>query len=105
LVTGRSKALVSQFGLGNADTINVARRKPGSTGEPDVERVKIRTLAAQIFGLQHEANVADSAAARLGISKGVVNDPLVVCINRDDALKPVVESSVKHERMICVSKR
>jgi hypothetical protein len=28
-----------------------------------------------------------------------------VCINRDDALKPVVESSVKHERMICVSKR
>ena len=25
--------------------------------------------------------------------------------NHDDASKPVVESSVKHERMICVSKR
>ena len=73
----RPAALVSQFGLSNADAINVARWKSGRTGESNVERVNICAFAAQIFGLQHEANVASAAAVRLRIPKGVVNDPFV----------------------------
>ena len=73
------EALVSQFRLGDADAVDVARRKARRAGEADIERVEIGALAAQIPGFQHEADVADAAAARFRIPKRVVDDPLVDC--------------------------
>jgi hypothetical protein len=56
--------------------------KSDGSGEANVERVKICAFATQIFGLQHEANVAKPAAA--GRSD---NDVYIV------------------ERMVCLSDR
>ena len=54
-----------------------ARGKAGPTREANIERIEIGAFAAQIPGLQHEADIADATAARLRISKCIVNDPLV----------------------------
>ncbi len=72
-----AEALVSHFRLGDTDAVDVARRKTGRARQAHVERIQIGALAAQILGLQHEANVADAAAARFRIPKRVVHDPFV----------------------------
>lgn len=77
LLTRRAKTLVSQFGLGDTYSINIASRKPRCTRHADVERVQVSALASEIARLEHEVNVATPAAANLGIANRVLDDPLV----------------------------
>ena len=50
----------------DAEAVDVARRNPRGAAEPDEQRVQVRAFAAQVSRLEHEADVADAAALRLG---------------------------------------
>jgi hypothetical protein len=52
-------------------------RETRRTREADEESVEISTLASQVTGLQHEANIATPAAKRFRIAKCVLHDPFV----------------------------
>src|SRR5262249_34055576 len=64
----------------------------GRTAEADKERIQVRAFSTKVLRFQHEANVAEAAAARLRITKSVVDNPFVnsarfleirFCPNRD----------------------
>ncbi len=59
------------------DAIHIACGKTRRTRRADTERVEIGAFAAQIPRLQHEPDVADTAAARFRVSKRVINDPVI----------------------------
>ena len=50
---------------------------PGGAHEADKQRIEIGALAAEIAGLEHGGDVADAAAAHLGVAEGVLDDPFV----------------------------
>jgi hypothetical protein len=51
--------------------------QPGSLGEPDKKRVDVSAFPAEIAGLQHKADIADTTAPRLGAAKAVIDHPVV----------------------------
>ncbi len=59
------------------DSVDVARGKPRRARQPHEQRVQVGTLAAQVAGLEHCADVPDPTAPHLRIAEGVVDDPLV----------------------------
>ena len=76
-VSALAQALVAEARVGDADAVDVARRQPGRAREADEEGVEVGALAREVAGLQHAADVADAAAAHLGLAEGVVHDPVV----------------------------
>src|SRR5215469_7053881 len=77
MVRSHAETLIAEFGFGDANSINVSRRKACRSSQPDIKGVEIGTFPAQISGLQHETDVAAPAATSLGIAEGVLDYPLV----------------------------
>ena len=73
----RAEALVAELRGGDADAVDIARRQPGRAREPNVKRIQIGTLAAEIPGLQHCGNIADAAATDFGVAERIVDDPFI----------------------------
>jgi len=71
------ETLVSEPRRRNADAVDVACRQPSRPRQPNIERVQVRALAAEIAGFEHRGNVADTAAACFRIAERVLDDPLV----------------------------
>src|SRR5262249_48193003 len=71
------KALVAEPRGRNADAVDVACWQPNRARQPDIERIQVRALAAEVAGLQHRCDVADAAAARLRIAESIIDDPLI----------------------------
>src|SRR5207247_65510 len=71
------QALVAKARWRNADAVDVACGQSDRARQPDIERVQVSALAAEIAGLQHCGNVADAAAARLRFAERVIDNPLV----------------------------
>ena len=63
--------------VGDADTEEIAGGQPGGFGETDIERVDVGTFTAHVAAFEHEGDIAEAAAARLGAAEGVVDDPIV----------------------------
>ena len=55
--------------------------KSDGLGEANIERVKICAFAIQIFGLQHEANVAKPAAAGRSDNDVYIEVERMVCLS------------------------
>src|SRR5436190_24043197 len=55
-----AETLESQLGLGDPDAVHVGRREACRAGKTNVERVEIGALAAQVAGLEHEADVTET---------------------------------------------
>ncbi len=72
-----AEALVAVLGRRHAHAIDVARRHVDRARQPDIERVKIGALAAEVAALEQRLHVTDATAARLRIAEGVVDDPLI----------------------------
>jgi hypothetical protein len=45
--------------------------------ETDIERVDVGTFTAHVAAFEHEGDIAEAAAARLGAAEGVVDDPVI----------------------------
>ena len=73
----RAEALVAELRWRNANAVDVARRQAGRPRQADIERVEIGAFAAEIARLEHRRDVADAAAAHLGVAERVIDDPLV----------------------------
>src|SRR5207244_3992850 len=71
------EALVAKPRRRDADAVDIACGQSDRTRQPDIERIQVRALAAEIAGLEHRGDVADAAAARLRIAEGIIDDPLV----------------------------
>src|SRR5262249_42202589 len=71
------KALVAEPRGRNADAVDVACGQPNRARQPDIERIQVRALAAEVACLEHRSDVADAAAARLGIAESIIDDPLI----------------------------
>src|SRR6202007_1326076 len=87
-------AVVARFGLGTQNAVDTAGRNAECAAEADEEGIEVRALPAEIFRFEHEADVAETAAAGLWIPERVVHDPLIdgaglfhvrVCASRDFA--------------------
>jgi hypothetical protein len=71
------EALVAESRRRNAYAVEIARRDAGSARKRDVETVDVGALSAQIAGLQHERDVAQTAAFGLRIAGRIRHDPIV----------------------------
>ena len=73
----RAEASIAEIGFRDANAVRVPRRQARSARESDEERIQIGAFAAERLRFEHEPDVADAAAARLRIAKGISDDPLV----------------------------
>src|SRR4051794_10862264 len=73
----RCRGFCTRVPICDSDAIYGACGEPRRTRRADIERVEIGAFAAQIPRLQHEPDVADTAAARFRVSKRVINDPVI----------------------------
>jgi hypothetical protein len=73
----RAEAFVSQFRFCDANAADVARGHAGCAAEAHEERGEVGAFPAEVFRFEHEADVAETAAARFRIAESVVDDPFV----------------------------
>ena len=78
-VEARAEALVAEARRGDANAVEVARRKTRRAGEADKQAIDVGAFAAKLFRRQHRLDVAVAAAARRGDALRVRDEPIVDC--------------------------
>src|SRR5262249_16930627 len=73
----RSERLVAEGRWGYPDAVDVAGGHAHRSHETDEEAVEVGTLSAEVPGLEHGLDVADAAAAHLGLAVRIVENPVV----------------------------
>jgi hypothetical protein len=73
----RAQRLVAEGRRRDANAVDVTGRHPDGADETHEKRVDVGALAAEVPCLEHHPDVADAAAAHLGLAIAVGENPVV----------------------------